>query len=698
MFWMQFRRPKDAMSKKTLNLSISSLFFVFVLLIFLAIQISVIAQANVLSGESSILSNVVIDYVRFNIWHYPVHAHELFYPGIQQFMLHPPLHYLLSSIWIDAFGIGIWQLHFQSAITGMIGTMLATYCLNKIYDSQTAVLNVALACISAAYLYGTTEYRPDLSFGLIYSLNVLLLGMLLLTHITSTQRNIFAALLGLLSVAALATHWFGYFVQLYLVVFCLSCLKKHAYQGIAPIAHCVIGWITGMLLWYLFFGDELLISLIVILIKGNDFNATIDIPLNYALIFLTEWPGGRWLLLGLITGIVYSIFTIIQSLKQAPKLNQRQIWAVFLSVNLLAYLAFFYFFVGNKSVQYSGNILFLAFPLAAIGYGVTIKFILNSLRLKSLFPFAVASLVIIQLASSPLALKYLQTFPSIFINQHQNYDEARQAMNFMVGNGNQILLGGNTYPYLYDRNYVSTMSLVAQHLLPQPSEMNFSETITHYRGLTTTQYSGTPFPIANRMAALENIDYIALADSGHSWQNLFYDPQIWSTDFKELGILILQKAQTSRVALYPSMAPFYSYSHHFYQRKGAQIDPRLDTEYPALLIFNNGTMIVTPGQFPKHSFMSADSWKSLKQDEQIEKIHKYLDLLNWYGAKLNDTEKHDIVDALYPDILAYVTAFDGPSYNGIQMKRTLSQGIDHSFSLNGYPLSFPRVPEKEWLN
>ena len=131
------------------------------------------------------MSNVVIDYVRLNIWHYPVHAHELFYPGIQQFMLHPPLHYLLSSIWIEAFGIGVWQLHLQSAISGMIGIMVVTYCLNKIYGSQTALLNVALACISAAYLYGTTEYRPDLSFGLIYT-NVIVLGILLLTPITTT--------------------------------------------------------------------------------------------------------------------------------------------------------------------------------------------------------------------------------------------------------------------------------------------------------------------------------------------------------------------------------------------------------------------------------------------------------------------------------------------------------------------------------
>lgn len=686
------------MGKKKLNLSISSFFFVSIVFVFFVVQISVLAQANVLSGESSILSNVVIDYVRLNIWHYPVHAHELFYPGIQKFMLHPPLHYLLSSIWIEAFGIGVWQLHFQSAVVGMVGVMMSSYYLNKIYDSQTALLNVALACISAAYLYGTTEYRPDLSFGLIYALNVLVLGILLLSPITAKQRNVFAVLLGLLAAAALATHWFGYFVQLYLAGFCLWCLKKHAYQGIMPIAHCVLGWLTGMFLWYLFFGDELFISLIVVLIKGNDFNATIDIPMDYALVFLTEWPGGSWLLLGLSGAVIYSIVNLIPRLRGTQKLDQRQNWAVFLTLNLVAYFAFFYIFVGNKSVQYSGNILFLAFPLAAIGFAVSIEFILKFLRTKTLFPYVIASIAIIQLASSPLVSKYLQSFPSSFLNQHQNYDEARQAMKLMVEDKNQILLGGNTYPYLYDQNYVSTMTLVAQHLLDDAGEMTFSETISHYRGLTTTQYSAAPFSIANRVAALDNIDYIALADSGHSWQNLFYDPQVWSKNFRELGVLILPKAQISRVAYYPSMAPFYKYTHHFFQRKGYQIDPRFDTKYPSLLAFDNGIIIVTPGRYPKHSFMSAGSWKSLERDEQKEKLHNYLELLGWYGAELKDKEKHDIVETLYPDVLTYVTAFDGSSYNGIQMKRTLSQAVDHSFSLNGYSVSFPRVPEKDWLN
>ena len=59
-------------------------------------------------------------------------------------MLHPPLYYLLSSIWIEAFGIGVWQLHLQSAISRMIGIMVVTYCPNKIYGSQTALLMLFL--------------------------------------------------------------------------------------------------------------------------------------------------------------------------------------------------------------------------------------------------------------------------------------------------------------------------------------------------------------------------------------------------------------------------------------------------------------------------------------------------------------------------------------------------------------------------
>ena len=63
--------------------------------VFCFVQTSVLFDSHFLSGESSTLSNVPIEFSLKNKWHYPLHAHDLFYPGIDIFMLHPPLHYLL---------------------------------------------------------------------------------------------------------------------------------------------------------------------------------------------------------------------------------------------------------------------------------------------------------------------------------------------------------------------------------------------------------------------------------------------------------------------------------------------------------------------------------------------------------------------------------------------------------------------------
>ena len=53
------------------------------------IGLASLASEKLISGESSILSNVVIDFVKLGKWHYPVHAQDLFYPAVEKFMIHP---------------------------------------------------------------------------------------------------------------------------------------------------------------------------------------------------------------------------------------------------------------------------------------------------------------------------------------------------------------------------------------------------------------------------------------------------------------------------------------------------------------------------------------------------------------------------------------------------------------------------------
>ena len=267
---------------------------------------------TLLSGESSTFNNVPIEFSLKNKWHYPLHAHDLFYPGIDIFMLHPPLHYLLISFWIDILGIGTWQLLLQSSISGILGIAATTFVLMRIFGANIAIFVPVLASISAAYLFCSTELRADLSFGFLHSLTVLLLGMLCFQKF-SRQRQVFLSFaFGLLVLASLATHWFGFFTQLYLPCFAALMLWKHKRGSIVLISSCALGYVLGISIWAWFFVDELFLSLIAVLFKGSDFLQTFKMGNKYYFSYISDWPGGFVLLVGLVFGIFKSIVGCIR--------------------------------------------------------------------------------------------------------------------------------------------------------------------------------------------------------------------------------------------------------------------------------------------------------------------------------------------------------------------------------------------------
>ena len=285
-------------------------YFVFLFfVIFCLVQASILFDTHFLSGESSTLSNVPIEYFLNNKWHYPLHAHDLFYPGIDVFMLHPPLHYLLSSLWIDLFGIGTWQLLLQSAVSGTLGIAVTTFVLMRVSGANTAIFVPVLASISAAYLFCSTELRADLSFGFVHSLTVLVLGLLIFQKPSRDKQIFLSFLFGLLVLLALATHWFGFFTQLYLPCFVALMILKQKGSSIMLISSCFAGVAFGMTCWFWFFGEDLLLSFIAILFKGSDFLQTFTMGNKYYLSFLTEWPGGNILIIGLVLELSKAFLT-----------------------------------------------------------------------------------------------------------------------------------------------------------------------------------------------------------------------------------------------------------------------------------------------------------------------------------------------------------------------------------------------------
>lgn len=219
--------------------------------IFIWSAIFILLSTTILDGESVSVSNVPINYVLTGNWTYPFHAQDLFYPGVDKFIIHPPLHYYLVSIWVRLFGIGPWQLLWQSTFAGIAGILGASYFIRLKVGDGAAILTLALATIFAGLRHTMVSVRPDLSFGLVFAI-VVLFSYLLLCNYKGRKGLVLSALVGVSIAASLAVHWYGYFVMLYFPAIALYLgwrLRKEAWKPILSLASG--GGFVFLIWWYI---------------------------------------------------------------------------------------------------------------------------------------------------------------------------------------------------------------------------------------------------------------------------------------------------------------------------------------------------------------------------------------------------------------------------------------------------------------
>jgi hypothetical protein len=650
------------------------------------ITFGALTRENLLSGESSILSNVVIDFVREGKWHYPVHAQSTLYPAVKKFMIHPPLHYILSSGWVKLFGIGVWQLKLQSVVSFLGCVLIVTAVAAKIYGKLTATMIPILAVASSAFIYSAFELRPDMTFGLTYCLTVILLGMIHFSTNDGKIKYLICFLFGFLTVTSLAAHWFGYFVQLYFAYFCLLVLWRQKTRGAVVLMWGLLGWATALAIWWVSFEDDLIRSMIFVLIKGNDFRTSIGSSVTNALVFLTDWNGGWWLIAGMGLCKLHAVLLIIKKLKGKSLPLADQV-TLYLCANILVYVVFFYYFVGNKSPQYASNILWLCYLLASIGYVKIVRMLFKSWRLNKLTPWVMVLVSILAIFRSEVIHYYLVSDPLRFNQTSKNYQDVRNGLAKYIPQGASVVVGGNAYPYLYDRNHTSTLKLVIENALVDPGPMSLMEAIKHYRGMTRSQYIEAPFPIANRLSSLKQADYLVVPDNGHSWQNLFFDRSVWKNDYKEIVNL----------AILPIIKPAggifaYKYPKYFrvLARNGISL-PALTSDEARIFSLGENVLLIAHGSINRHEFATGVDWLMLDNGSKISKVIEYLNMLNWYGAKLDLKEQQEICNQLIPHINQYIARFRGNMINQVPVTRTFADAVDYGLDMLGYPLMFPRI-------
>ena len=217
-------------------------------------------------------------------------------------MIHPPLHYFLSAQWVNLFGIGPWQFLFSSKLATILmfgGGTLVSY---RFYGFKTAFVFLALATITSGTLWSSQSLRPDATFGLMYQLTLIFFAIKLIKPLNTKLDFLNAFALSLFCTASLATHYFGFFILLYLPVYLMFCFS----DGLLRVTLVGLGMLFGitavLIPWALLYGgiDQVLYSLIYALLQGGNFVNWLDNNWLNSLFVYRKAEGGSAVVLGLL--------------------------------------------------------------------------------------------------------------------------------------------------------------------------------------------------------------------------------------------------------------------------------------------------------------------------------------------------------------------------------------------------------------
>ena len=150
----------------------------------------------------------------------------LWMAGIEEFTTHPPLHYFMSAIFLKLFGIGTWQVLLFSSLVAILMIATISIFLFKTFNWMTAALFLTLTIIFYGFYFSSLSLRSDLSFGAIFTLYLFFFGRFLFNDLSGRKLIFNSFIVGILSIAVLATHWFGFFVQLYTLFYVIWLIRK----------------------------------------------------------------------------------------------------------------------------------------------------------------------------------------------------------------------------------------------------------------------------------------------------------------------------------------------------------------------------------------------------------------------------------------------------------------------------------------
>lgn len=140
---------------------------------------------------------------------------------------HPPLYFLLSHFWLKCVPSAEWLLRLPSVLCSVLSLAVLWLLAKRLFDEKTALIALALGCLSSFHLAAAQEFRMYAFLGLLCGLS-----FLLLLRYMDEGRYPFA--LTAVNIAGLYTHYYFLFVpltQLILILLHRKADRRCAVQG-----------------------------------------------------------------------------------------------------------------------------------------------------------------------------------------------------------------------------------------------------------------------------------------------------------------------------------------------------------------------------------------------------------------------------------------------------------------------------------
>lgn len=631
--------------------------------VFVVTQLVAMLSNTLIDGESSVLTNVVIEYARSGRWHYPLHAHHLFYPGVDVFMLHPPLHYFAASMWIKAFGVGNWQFLAQSVTAAIVMMGLGAVVLSRIYDYRTAAITLTLGTVLYGFYFCSQSLRPDLSFGAMYTLFLVCFARATLGEPGERERRILSLVIGLLATAALATHWNGYFVQLYLPVYAFFVIRRWRASWKLHAMLTLAGMAIGFSLWSMLFGvAELGKSLVFALLQGAHFMSILESTYSHALLPYTTWPGGYIV----VAGIMFFLSAIVIQAAAAVWRGRPVIGSLsgslarrvdlFLLINVAAYVTFYTAFVSNRNAQYNGNLYFLLLPLAARGYVMAGDALARWAGRPRLAHVAVPVFVVAVLFTSPQVKTYAWFNVPAWRSPNVVYSEMRDAFRRVLPPGEPVILGGGAYPYLYDSDYRSTMLLAAESFLEPIENPSFITVLKRHFKQRGSLNPATLTADDRRQSILRHADVMIVMEHSHSWQDLYYDLAVWERDYIEVATVMMTDPEINRAPMEPyagHVFPKYATVYVRSDRVEELAAPIVNDTNRLILSEHVGIFVFDPLIHPRPRITNVD-WNEFDEEEKRAALESYFERYHWFGGSFDEAAQDEFLTELLPQVDYYM--------------------------------------------